>query len=356
MKVYYLYGYPFRANDNPYVGTLINGIKDVAQDIEIGFGLDKFWDEALFDYDLLHINWPDILLSKDSTLEDVGLFVDRLVRFKAGKGKIIVTCHNLQPHYCKNDIREAVYKKVYGIADVMIHLGRYSQELMKTKYPHVKHVLCFHHTYDSLYCKTDRESSLKKLHLNPDIKYILCFGDFRDDEEREIVDEVARYFHSKKIELLAPGYYRIAKRRNFLMLGCQWLKVRLKELMTPGLHIYGWFVPNDLLPYFYGASDVALIQRKKILNSGNLPLGFYFGKVVVGPNVGNVGEILESTGNPTFLPDDNDSIIDAVNKAFELHKYGKGLLNSQYAEMNFSTHIICKKMYEIYESTLNKNS
>ena len=31
--------------------------------------------------------------------------------------------------------------------------------------------------------------------------------------------------------------------------------------------------------YFFGAADVVLLQRKKILNSGNLPLAFLMGKV-----------------------------------------------------------------------------
>lgn len=51
-------------------------------------------------------------------------------------------------------------------------------------------------------------------------------------------------------------------------------------------------------------ADIALLQRVKILNSGSLPLNFYFGNVVVGPDVGNVGEILKKTGNPVFNVED----------------------------------------------------
>lgn len=354
MKVFHLIDDPFCSNINPYVGTLIDGMKSIACDVEFGYGYNLFWDEALFGYDILHIHWPDLLPTENRTHNDLELFIGRLCMFKKHDKRIIVTCHNLKPHYCQDVVEEEAYVKVYNLADVMIHLGSYSLNLMEKEYPKIKHVLCFHHTYDTLYFQADRESSIKKLHLNPSKYYILCFGDFRDNEERKMVDDVARYFHKKNIEVLAPRYYQMVKRRNLLILGYQWLRCRLKEILIPGLHIYGWFVSNELLPYFYGASNISLIQRKKILNSGNLPMGFFFGKVVVGPNVGNVGEILESTGNPSFSADDNCSIFDAVDKAFKLQNIGKGLLNSKYAEVNYSTHVICKKMYEIYNNTTKK--
>ena len=168
-----------------------------------------------------------------------------------------------------------------------------------------------------------------------------------------MIDDIANHFHKRNVDILAPRYYQMIKRRNLLILGYQWLKCKFKELSVPGLHIYGWFVSNDLLPYFYGASTITLIQRKKILNSGNLSIGFSFGKVVVGPNVGNVGEILKSTGNPTFSPDDNDSIFVAVNSGLDLQRQGKGKSNYECARRHFSTHAVCMKLYEIYRSALD---
>ena len=353
MKVFHLIDDPYCANINPYVGTLIDGMKNIACDVEFGYGYNAFWDDVLFRFDILHIHWPDLLPTDNRTQSDLELYIDRLQKFKTHGRKLIVTCHNLKPHYCSNPCEEEAYEKVYSLADIMIHLGGYSLRLMEKEYPNAKHVLCYHHTYDSLYYQIERDSCIKKLHLNPSKKYILCFGDFRDDEERVLVDKVSKYFHTKGVELLAPGYYRIVKRRNVMMLCRQWLKIKLKELMTPGLHIYGRFVPNELLPYFYGASEVALIQRKKILNSGNLPIGFYFGRVVVGPNVGNVGEILESTGNPSFSPDDNDSIFAAVNLGLDLQSRGKGVTNCEYARKYFSTRAVCTKLYDIYRSALD---
>ena len=54
--------------------------------------------------------------------------------------------------------------------------------------------------------------------------------------------------------------------------------------------------------------------------------------MVVGPNVGNVGSILNKTGNPIFNPYDIDSIVLAIKKAKELLSVNKGEENKMYAQ------------------------
>ncbi len=44
-------------------------------------------------------------------------------------------------------------------------------------------------------------------------------------------------------------------------------------------------------------SDILLIVRNESLNSGNISLGFSFGCYVVGPDIGNIGNILKENNN-----------------------------------------------------------
>ncbi len=103
------------------------------------------------------------------------------------------------------------------------------------------------------------------------------------------------------------------------------------------------------MQYHFNASDVHLIQRLKSLNSGSLILGFAFKKVVVGPNYGSIGEILRETGNPTFDPYDNNSIIEAVKKGKDLVESNKGVENYDYAKMNWDLSIIANKHISLYK-------
>ena len=101
------------------------------------------------------------------------------------------------------------------------------------------------------------------------------------------------------------------------------------------------------------SSNVIFIQRKDILNSGNVPLAFLYHKVVVGPKVGNIGELLEATGNPTFCPNNKKDILRALKEARRLSIQGQGERNYSYAmkEMN-----ICKvglECVQAYKNAIN---
>lgn len=348
MKVFQLFDDPYSRTANPYVATLMDGVKALSKDVVFGYGKSVFLSDDIFDYDLIHVHWPDAFLNASSTDDDFQVFRTRLETLKNKGKKIVATCHNLEPHYYTNVYEKQSHDLVYRMADVIIHLGQWSCLLFKEKYPDAKHIVIPHHTYDSLYSPVSRDRSMQVLKLNPERKYILCFGAFRSDEERLIVDSITAKFHAQGVDVLAPHYYSMRKSLDLYNLGKAWLLCRMKERMTKGIHVYGWHVSDKMLPFFYGASDICLIQRNKILNSGNLPMGFYMGKVVVGPNVGNVGQILKEHHNPVFSPNSLDSLFDAVNHALTLEKQGLGGENEIYAKEQLSTRVISGQLLDLY--------
>ena len=355
MKIFQLLDNPYSQKVNPYLSTLMDEISVHHKDVEWLYGFDNFWSEKIMSYDILHIHCPDTIINKNSPADIVEKFSCRLEQLKDAGMKIIVTCHNLEPHYSTDIRKEQLYIKAYQSAHLFIHLGNYSLCLLSQKYPSARHIMIPHHAYDTIYRSiSDKVMCCRKLHLNPKKKYILSFGIFRDEEEKKLVNGVVKEYHHQGVELLAPRYVRIDNRRNIIKFIYKWFKCRIDEVKHPGLHIYGKFVTDELLPYFFGASDITLIQRNKILNSGNLPLGFYMGNVVVGPNVGNVGEILKETNNPTFEPNDRSSLYIAINEAILQSQDGKGEKNRLYAENHFSTQIVSQQLYDIYNQILVK--
>ena len=94
-------------------------------------------------------------------------------------------------------------------------------------------------------------------------------------------------------------------------------------------------ISNEELPYYIIASDLLMIQRKRILNSGNLPLAFLFKKVVIGPDYGNIRNILKESGNPTFNPDNTNSIVRALTQGYQMAQVHKGEDNYLYAKQHF---------------------
>ena len=346
MKVYQLMTNPYSPTGNPYVATLMDGISSLTDDIEWHYGPDFIWNDHVFDMDIIHTHWLGFIWDNER-------FRLRLKMIKERKIKIVATVHNLEEHYSKTEQANLCYTIMYSYADVFVHLGDYSKKLFEQRYPNAQHVLIPHHVYDHLYQETpNRMASLRKLHLSGRKKYILCFGFFRDDEERKMIDSLAAETHKQGIEVIAPHYYEMRPYMNRYQRFKRWVKIHLRELQMPRLHIYGWSISHELLPFFFGAADAVLIQRKKTLNSGNLPMSFLMGKVCIGPNIGNVSGILTETGNPTFDPSSTASMVQAVKEGLCLAESGKGEQNREYALRHWSTDTIAAETYHLYQKVL----
>lgn len=337
----------FNSFNNPFVQTLAEGIKK--NDVDITCSLDDFWCNYER-YDIIHIQWPNLLVRGLKSIEPLK---KNLQNIKALGKQIVLTCHNLHPHYCNDKIKNEAYDVVYNNADVFVHMGKYSYIVLQKQYPNAKHVIIPHHVYDQLYkFIPSRDEAIKKLHLNPKFKYILCFGAFRDDEERNMVSNLSRSFSGKDVKFFAPGFYKI-KHKNLVVMMFERLKflygtIKNKNIIMDGrLHI-----PDYELPYYYSVSDIAFIQRVDVLNSGNLPMALLMGKVVVGPNVGNVGTILQEIHNPVFEVSNSKSIIEATALGLKLAQEGLGETNRQYAFEHLSSSMVGKMYADLYSSII----
>lgn len=348
MNIYIAINNPYK-NQNPFVRTLIDGIKHLHPDAHIAYGLELLWREECLNYDIIHIQWPEVFAFNATYLNNLA---DRLV-FLKNKGKIIIsTCHNINCHFRRKANRDAAYPIVYGISDYMIHLGNYSLELMKNLYPNAKHVLIPHHVYDHIYkLPLPKKDCANILKINSKKNYILCLGDFRNKKERELVIKMS-YMLPPNYSVLAPSFSKIQKRRNLFYLIkplCIYLYYKLKY---PKIKNLGRFVTDEEIPQLFGVADFCFIQRINGINSGNVPMSFLMGKVVVGPSIGNIKEILEETGNPIFDPYVEESIRIAIQKGIYLSSQNKGFNNREYALHQLSTYTICEKIYKLYQKAI----
>lgn len=352
MKIYVAVDNPFNIKDNPYIRTLIDGINNQYDDVIWGYGLSVFWDNTIDEYDIIHIHWPHYFKSfLISNNIQISKFQNRLIYLKNRGIKIVSTCHNLTPHYSKDDLSINLYNITYSLSDCIIHLGEHSLSLFKEKYPEKIHYLLYHHIYDTIYHDSPSfEASVKALKLNANRKYILCFGIFRDNEERKLVIRLSKYLKDKNIAILAPSFVRIPKRKNLLYLIKPFLQYYYYKIRYQNIITTKYYVDDKTLLYYFGASSVSLIQRVKVLNSGNVPLGFLMKNVVVGPNVGNVGKWLIETKNPIFNPHEIDSLYKAIDLAINDNK--RGIENYQYAINHLTTNLISSKLYSYYKQLL----
>lgn len=355
MKIYI----PFFEEDihehgNPYVYTLTDYIQ--RKYIHISFYFDKMllWKNECETFDIIHFMWPQIHANE---VQDGYNIEQRLIYLKSKGIKIISTCHNFAPHYF-NEISTLCYNVVYKYSDCIIHLGEYSKKVMQQQYLNAMHVLIPHHVYNTIYGEhKSKKESRKTLGIRPESKVALCVGNFRSEEEKKLIREASKELFSHDIIILAPRLFSYSSPINNNMYS--WFKVILKnpyiwfkKMLSKrhGLLVKGSYIDDEELMTYMGAADIVIIQRTRILNSGNLPLGMYMAKVVVGPNVGNVGQILQDTDNPVFNPNDKFSICDAICRGFDLACNGKGKANKDWIMKSCTTEIVAQQHYELYKS------
>lgn len=353
MKIFVL-SFPLNITKNPYVGTLIESIDRQYGDVKWTCDLLSIWKDDIVTYDIVHIHWPDQLVKWHSA-DEVAELIHKL---KSNNVKIVATCHNYGPHYSSNPEELKAFEIVYENADLMLHLGKESQSVMSGKYSHCSHILLWHHIYDKLFPKLcDKEECRRRLKLRPDGKYVLCFGLFRNDEERKFIADVADALSKESISIIAPSFVRVNKRKNMIAMLKELLKYYKEKFAHRNIIMKRQFIPDDEIPYYYGAVDAAILQRLHILNSGNIPLAFWLKTVVVGPNVGNVGALLQDFGNPTFDANNPMTSISAIKDAIKLATEKRlGQENREKAQKLFSTDIVAAHLYDCYRFILEKHN
>lgn len=325
-------------SDNPFVRLLAEGIR--ACGFEVVCSADEFWHNAAA-YDIVHFQWPEELFGwsypSPGQVAELG---ERLRMLREQGIPIVYTRHNTLPHKGDDRVREA-YRLIGEYADAVVHLGDYSLRQFRERYPDSQqiHVVIPHHIYEGVYGPgISRGEARQKLGIPADSFVVLAFGAFRHAFERKLTWRAFRRLHVSEKFLLAPrlwpytlngsyhrGLKRLATRMLYYGAHAAERLFRCRITSAEGL------IPDAELPAYFTAADVVFIQRTDILNSGNVPQAFAFGRVVAGPAAGNIGGMLEATGNPVFDASDPASVDRALAEAARLAAAGHGDENRKYA-------------------------
>lgn len=315
-------------NTNYFVEELSQILRHAGHNITLG--LDILWEKDVFQFDIVYFQWPEYVFEGKITDKNVIYIKERIDKIKEYGIKIFAHCHNLHPHIIDNPYKLNLYEVIYGNSDVMIHMGKFSKDFMKEKYPNVKHYIIPHHTYNTFNFDYNKNHCKKELNLPLNKINILCFGQFRTEEEREFILSLKKEFNTEKINFITPSFYRERLRQDSFSKS---LKVCIKTIYykLKGIKFSRKLINDEITEKLFCAADIVLIQRLEILNSGNLPMAFKAGKIVIGPNVGNVGVILKETNNPTFDPKNIESTIEAIKNIRNIDIEEKGKNNKLYA-------------------------
>ncbi|MFW5879824.1 MAG: glycosyltransferase [bacterium] len=152
------------------------------------------------------------------------------------------------------------------------------------------------------------------------------------------------------------------KHKKFIVTNWRFTNVVPKKILhkiilflNPFIKAKSIYVPQEDIQTYFNACDLVFIPRIDSMNSGILFLALGFGKVVIGPSVGNVQDVLKLTGNPIYIPNDKKSIISAFKQGYNLSKGSKqGEKNKAFAEKELSDEVIIKEYIDLYTELISK--
>jgi hypothetical protein len=330
---------------------------------------DAFWNMT-GDYDVVHLHFPEYLTYGlqqayiDGLTDKIISDLAERLEYWSGRVPIVVTRHVLLPHDARTDpMWEKLYSVFYSFADAVAHFGNASITEFGERYKAVKftrgrppiHRVIPHQNYANLPNTISREAARKKLGIPQGARVMLVFGALRSDEEAALVRDTFDAVRDDKKVLVVPRWRE--KPISFPWIRARaWLRNlrRAYNRMNPKLFFGYDFVSEADTQVYLNSADVLFIPRLWVLNSGNVTLGMTFGRVVVGPDSWDVGEILAENGNPVFDPDNPETASSAVERGFELaNEAVVGRANREVALTQW-TPMQCAELYmNLYNESLS---
>lgn len=349
--------YAFNQDLNPYVEVLQAGLQAAGCPIETG--TDRVWDEEQFDYDIVHIQWPETLFDWRVPSRIELLFLKQRLKQIHSRSRIVFTRHNAVSHH-SNPQNAGIMTQLYDLCaaecDVMIHLGEATRRaaLADPALCGKRHEMIPIPVYDELcapHMGMDAADARRRLGIPPDQKVVLAFGNFRFEKERELVAGACRGLKNQGACLVAPKWHKpreysfdlrhvmlsVRTLRKAVGAWSKGMKLRAKPRMT-----------EEEVALYFTAADVVFLQRIDELNSGNLPMAFLFKNVVVGPDCHNIGDWCRVTGNPVFDAENINDARRALRRALELSDTDLGEKNHRFGMTHWSTRKLGREHAELY--------
>jgi len=347
---------------------LVDLNSELAKHCEVAHDSDAFWDMK-GDYDVVHLHFPEYLTYRIEEAYHHGL-TDELIaetevrlRWWADRAKLVVTRHVLLPHEALVDpMWEKMYAMFYRYTDGVAHFAQASIDEFRNRYRDAAwyhgrepvHAIIPHHNYTSLPDTVDRAEARRRLGIAAGARVVLVFGAIRNDPERDLVLRTFRGLRGGHNLLLVSRWREKLRKISWIRLK-YWVRdlTRLYYRLHPSYHFNYGFVEEADTQLYLNAADVLFIPRLWVLNSGNVTLGMTFGRVVVGPDSWDVGQLLRETGNPVFDPDRPETAAAAVEEGLRLASAGKvGAANRELALREWGADTCAGQYLALYQQTL----
>ena len=182
----------------------------------------------------------------------------------------------------------------------------------------------------------------KKLGLNENDKLVLFFGLIRHYKGLDILLEAFNDERIKQsnIKLIIAGEFYEDKQ--------PYLDLITKHQLTEPVILHDKFIPNDLVRYYFCASNLVAQTYRNATNSGVTMVGYYYDKPMLVTNVGGLAEIVPHNQCGYTVPLDQKEISNALIDFFENNRETEMVQHVKIEKTKYEWGTFINSLLELY--------
>ena len=286
--------WPATAELNPYVDLLYAELRTLG--IEVLDFMPNIGCTPVTD--IIHVHWPEQIFwrgrSRAGLVADAGRVIRDLRRFKAAGAKIVLTAHNDRPHELGrfSSLLWRFYSAAfYPLVDGTIFLRSGSRDTFLAAWPSLAarpQAVIPHGHYRGAYGqREERPAARRRIGLPPDALVVLFFGLIRRYKNVPALMRAFREVEAPTAVLLVAGECLDPALRA---------EVEAGAAADPRIRLFLNHVPDDHVPGFFAAADLAVMPFTRITNSGSALLALSLDCPILIPEALSLDEVRAATG------------------------------------------------------------
>lgn len=167
-----------------------------------------------------------------------------------------------------------------------------------------------HPLYDNYGAGVSKEDACKKLHLDPNGKYMLFFGFIRKYKGLDLLLEAMNDPRVKAsgVQLIVAGEYYDGKEEYEALIE--------KYSIQNQVHLFTDFIPGDEVKYYFSAADLIALPYRSATQSGITQVAYHFEKPMLATNVGGLSEVIPDGKVGFVVAPEPNAIADGIIRFF----------------------------------------
>jgi beta-1,4-mannosyltransferase len=286
--------------------------------VQVVFGPDNLRESSCA-FGAIHLQWPEEQYrgpGSGSVESKVAGFLDKLDEHKRRGSRLVWTVHNVWPHEHRHSaIDHQAYQGVIDRADLIVHHCAASIALLTEAYAStdkVPSLVVPHGNYVGAYADdATAQDARRRLGIPQDAVVFLSFGMIRGYKGIDLFRRAFTLAKVKRKFMLVAGHYT----------GIGGLKGKLETLRLTIANRLDGHSRFDLesiddadVQLYFKAADAVVLSHSAGLNSGVAVLGMTFGKLVIGPDLGCMGQVLTQGENFVYRANDVSALVHAMEQ------------------------------------------